>query len=100
MRCRDGSVDEWTGKIIVKNEEEESVRDRASKRVIHEEKSDDKVKRKATLADSEESSNASADKEESDSDKCLTTDESENRFETKRSSARLLAAALRQRERV
>ena len=68
---------------------------------IHEEENnDDKAKRKATLADSEESSNASADKEESDSDECPTTDESENRFETKRSSARLLAAALRQRERV
>ena len=106
---------------MVKNEEEESgcthseveksegVKDRASmsneaetlESAIHEEEnSDDKAKRKATLADSEESSNASADKEESDPDECLTTDESENRFETKRSSARLLAAALRQRERV
>ena len=120
MRCRDGSVDEWTEKIMVKNEEEESgctqseveksegVKDRASmsnevetlERAIHEENSDDKAKRKATLADSEESSNASADKEESDYDECTTTDESENRFETKRSSARVLAAALRQRESV
>ena len=79
------------------------------KRASHEENSDDK----ATLAHSEESSSASADKEESESDECPTTDESENRLKPrealqdywqqlsdKRSSAGLLAAALRQRERV
>ena len=75
-----------------------------SESVIHEKKNnDDKAKRKnATLADFEESRDTSADKEESDPDECLTTnlDKSENRFETKRGSARLLAAALKQLERV
>ena len=47
------------------------------------------------VADSEESTESSADEEESDPDECLATnlDKSENRF---RGSARLLAAALRQ----
>ena len=119
MMCRDGSVDEWTEKVMAKNEEGESRCTHSEversegvetlERAIHEENSDDK----ATLADSEESSNASADKEESESDECPTTDESENRLKPrealqgywqqlsdKRSSAGLLAAALRQCERV
>ena len=93
-------------------EKGELVKDRAitsneaetSENVIHGKwKNDDKAKRKnATLADSEESTDTSADEEESDPDECLTTnlDKSENRFETKRGSARLLAAALKQLERV
>ena len=50
------------------------------------------------FADSVESTNTSADEEESDPDECSTTnlDKSENRFGTTRGSARLLAAALRQ----
>ena len=77
-------------------EKGELVKDRAvtsneaetSENVIHEKwKNDDKAKRKnATLADSEESTDTSADEEESDPDECLTTDKSENRSETKRGS--------------
>ena len=110
MMCRDGSVDEWTEKVMAKNEEGESRCTHSEversegvetlERAIHEENSDDKAKRKATLADSKESRNTSAVKEESEPDECLTTDESETRFETKRSSARLLTAALKQFERV
>ena len=119
MMCRDESVNEWTGKVMAKNEEGESrytpsdveksegieTRERAS----HEENSDDK----ATLAHSEESSSASADKEESESGEGPATVKSENRLKPrealqgywqqlsdKRSSAGLLAAVLRQRERV
>ena len=57
---------------------------------------DDKAdKKNATFVDSDESTDTSADEEESDPDECLTTnlDKSENRF---RGSARLLAAVLRQ----
>ena len=57
---------------------------------------DDKAdKKNSTFADSEESTDTSADEEESDPDECLTTnlDKSENRF---RGSARLLAEAIRQ----
>ena len=93
-------------------EKGELVKDRAvtsneaetSESVIHEKwNNDDEANRKnATLADSEESKDTSADEEESDPDECLTTnlDKSENRFETKRGSARLLVAALKQLERV
>ena len=93
-------------------EKGELVKDRAvtsneaetSESVIHEKwNNDDEANRKnATLADSEESTDTSADEEESDPDECLTTnlDKSENRFETKRGSARLLVAALKQLERV
>ena len=114
--CRDESVNEWTGRVMTKKEEGDTMNEvekhegiETRERASCEKNSDDK----ATLAHSEESSSDSADKEESELGEGPATVESENMFKPrealqgywlqlsdKRSSAGLLAAVLRQRERV